>query len=130
MKHLLERFDGRVEYVKTHAPELLLVRASLFPFDDVIAGEHAGPQRQGRDCDPEEEPFFCIEVDVPENSGRVTITFTATRITMRSMVHFTDRQGKDDWLIDDEVEMTLEGVFDFLRQLPRHAFSFTADRGR
>jgi len=123
-----ERFDRHLKHVKTYVPQLMPLRATLIPFEDVICGEQAGPQPQSRDYDPEEEPFFCIDVDTPDRSQQVWIRFTADRIKMQSIVHFTDRQGEEDCLVDDEVEMTLEGVFEFLRQLPRHAHSFTVDR--
>ena len=123
-----ERFDRHLECARTFVSQLVPLRASLIPFEDVISGQYAGPQPQSRNYDPDQEPFFSISVDMPDKSDEIWITFTARRITMKATVHFTDRQGEEDCLVDDEVEMTLEGVFEFLRQLPRHAHSFTADR--
>lgn len=129
MNTWLERFDRHLESVKTLVPQLVPIRASLIPFEGVIAGEHAGPQPQSRDYDPDEEPYFTIHVNDPYYSNdEIWITFTADRITMKTLGQFTDRHGNEGCLFDEEVEMTLEGVFDFLRQLPRHAHSFTVDR--
>ena len=56
-------------FVREYAPTLVEQRATLLPFNDVICGGSAGPQPKARDYDPNEEPFFQIEVRDPTDSN-------------------------------------------------------------
>ena len=56
-------------YVRQYAPTLIEQRASLLPFDGAIDSEHAGPIPTAKDYDPNEEPYFTVEVTDPTSKG-------------------------------------------------------------
>jgi hypothetical protein len=125
----LKRLRKSLRHVKSFAKDLLLLRATLAPFEDVFISEQAGPQPQASDYDPTESPWFIIEVDdIYHSKGWVQLMFTAKRITMTTLYRETDEDGEEELWGDEAVEITLDGVFEFLRQLPRGAHSFTAQR--
>lgn len=118
MDPLLKRLKKSLDYVAERAPELVVLRATLVPFEDVIVGEHA--------CiEPGEEPYFCIHISDPyHESDEVWIRFTATHISLTRLCPDCNDEGM---CICDEGEMTLKDVFDLLRQLPRPPSSFCKD---
>ena len=104
------------------APELVAARAALIPFDDVIFRESWGPQPQAKDYDPDEEPHFSIDVQAPGyEKNSYHFEFTRSGIEM-SYWELTAPNAEE--MIDPPVEITLPRLFEFLRQLPRGAYSF------
>ena len=121
MMTLASDINDRMKMVREYAPNLICLRAALIPFDDVIVEEFAGPQPQADDYDPDEEPYFCVTVGDPQyQKGTVTFRFTADSITAESMMYVK----KQPVLMDEPRPITLDGVFNFLRQLPRPLESY------
>ncbi len=110
--------NEKVALVREFAPNLVCLRAALLPFEDVIAEEFAGPQATD---DPDEEPYFAVTVgDSQYQRASVTFRFTADGITAEHVMYVK----KKPVLVDEPRPMTLEAVFNYLRQLPRPISSF------
>jgi hypothetical protein len=117
-----QEINDRMAHVRKFAPNLVCLRAALMPFDDVIGSEQAGPQPQADDYDPEEEPYFTIEA----GHDRVTVLFrfTADSIMFEEWVTTGSGKKQQEVLLAPEAPITLTGVFNYLRQLPRPVTSF------
>lgn len=120
-----DRINAATKYCREFAPGLVMARATLLPFEDVICGESAGPQPQAQDYDPEEEPHFTIEIDDPGNRpGETWAKVTAHGVTIGYTI-----VGKDgETFLGDEIKTTLDGLWDYLRQLPRSAGGYFGNR--
>lgn len=120
-----DRINEATKYCREYAPGLLLARASLLPFDDVICGECAGPQPKAKDYDPDEEPHFTIDIDDPSNPGGQTwAKVTAKGVTIEYTIECADGEQ----FLGDTINTTLEGLWDYLRQIPRSAGSYFSRR--
>jgi hypothetical protein len=121
MMTIANEINDQLQYVREFAPNLVCLRAALIPFEDVICESCAGPQPNGRDYDPDEEPWFSVSVGDPQyQKCTVTFRFTAESIVAEHVMW----EKKRPMLVDDPREMTLDGVFNFLRQLPRPLSSY------
>jgi hypothetical protein len=121
MMTIASNVNEKMSLVRELAPNLVCLRAALLPFDDVIAEEFAGPQSQADDYDPDEEPWFAVTVGDPQHQrAEVTFRFTADRITAEHVMYIKKRPT----LVDEPREVTLDAVFNYLRQLPRPFSSF------
>ena len=121
MTTIANEINDQLQYVREYAPNLVCLRAALIPFDDVIVESCAGPQPNAKDYDPDEEPWFSVGVNDPQHQkGMVTFRFTADSIVAEHVMWVK----KTPMLVDEPHEMTLEGVFNFLRQLPRPLTSY------
>lgn len=110
--------NEKMSLVRELAPNLVCLRASLLPFDDVITEEFAGERTQAGDY---EEPWFAVTVgDSQHQRAEVTFRFTADRITAQHVMYIKKRPT----LVDEPREVTLDVVFNYLRQLPRPFSSF------
>jgi hypothetical protein len=120
-----ERINEATKYCREFAPGLVMARATLLPFEDVIVGESAGPQPAADDYDPNEEPYFVVEIDDPSNpSGE-----TWARVTAHGVSVFYSVKGEDgEQYLGDRMKTTLEGLWDYLRQLPRSAGGYFRNR--
>lgn len=107
------QLNGFLEYASEHAPDLLPVAATLFPFRELIGSFSAGPQN-GED----REPYFGIEVSYGDGM-MLDAEITADRVQVQDLMLF-----EGEWMIGDEGTMTLDQLYDFLRQIPRPASSF------
>lgn len=117
--------NDQMRMVREFAPNLVCLRAALVPFSDVIVEESAGPQPQADDYDPDEEPFFRVGVNCGQFSTcTVVFTFTADRITVEEWMVVGSGKKREEVLASDAREITLAGVFSYLRQLPRPVGSF------
>ena len=113
--------NEKMTMVRNYAPNLVCLRAALMPFNDVIVEEYAGPQPKADDYDPDEEPFFAVTVgDSQYQRATVTFRFTADEITAEHVMYVK----KKPVLMDDPQPVTLDAVFNYLRQLPRPLSSF------
>jgi len=100
---------------RKYAPKLVEKHATLLPFCDVLMGSGAGPQPSTKYYDPKEEPYFSVDVQNPHYPN-LSYTFRVTEDVV-TLEHW-------EALVDDPVFMTMEELWDFLRQLPRPAHSF------
>lgn len=117
-KTIAEKINKSWDLVREYAPSLLLLRATLRPFDDIIICEGAGPQGQS-DSD---EPYFYVSVQEPgPGDCEVMFRFTANRVTAQSW--FTDPEDEEQYC-DEEYTTSLDAVYEFMRQVPRSAHSF------
>jgi hypothetical protein len=112
--------------VREHAPSLLEERASLLPFNDLIESEQAGPQKGAKDYDPKEEPYFYIDIGGPGYDGAypgARVTKDSVTMYLCEIVPGKGKQGPTREAID-VWETTLEGLWEYLRQLPRPPYAF------
>jgi hypothetical protein len=107
---------------RKYAPKLVEKHATLLPFYDVLMGAGAGPQPGTKYYDPKEEPYFSVDVQNPQYPN-LSYTFRVTEHTVALEHWEAPGDGTMD-LVDDPVFMTMEELWDFLRQLPRPAHSF------
>lgn len=120
-----DRINAATRYCREFAPGLVMARATLLPFEDVICGESAGPQPQSQDYDPEEEPYFMIDIDDPGNRpGETWARVTAHGVTIGFTIDGKDAEN----YLGDEIKTTLDGLWDYLRQLPRSAGGYFGNR--
>jgi hypothetical protein len=122
---IASEMNDRLAFVREFAPSLVCLRAALAPFEDVIVSQYAGPQPQATDYDPDEEPYFCVEVNCPMyKSCTVALRFTADEITYQEWMVIGSGKKRQEVPGDEPQAITLDGVFSFLRQLPRPVSSF------
>jgi hypothetical protein len=120
-----DRINDATKYCREFAPNLVMARATLLPFDDIICGECAGPQPAADDYDPSEEPFFTIDIDDPSNPGGETWA----RVTERGVtISYTIKSHGGESYLGDEIETSLVGLWDYLRQIPRAAGAYFNNR--
>lgn len=109
------------DYIKTHAPDLLEVYLTLQPFSYLFGSTSAGPQKQAKNYDPAEPQYILLGVDDPRYPGGETdgvsleCRITAAGITM-SCYYMNAADGGGYF---DESEITLAGLWDYLRQIPK-----------
>lgn len=120
-----DRINAATKYCREFAPGLVMARATLLPFEDVISGESAGPQPNSDDYDPDEEPYFTIDIDDTGNPrGETWAKVTAHGVAISYTV-----AGQDgEQFLGDEIKTTLDGLWDFLRQVPRSAGGYFSNR--
>lgn len=117
--------EERLRFYLTDIPqELHAIRASLLPFDDVIQGGCCGADAAEymRDPSVERRPFFMVSTSDPQNQmNEYEFIVTAAGVTGQLVMH----NGKGSAECDIPFQMTLRGLHDFLRQLPRNANAFS-----
>jgi len=103
--------------------ELHALRASLLAFEDVLTGGCCGKD----DCellgdDGTGSPYFMVSAQDPQSdNNEYEFIITSSRIVGQLVMHdFED--GTADY--DTAFPLTLAGLHNFLRQLPRHASAF------
>lgn len=117
--------NDQMKVVREFAPNLVCLRAALVPFNDIIVEESAGPQPQADDYDPDEEPFFRVGVNCGQFSNcTVVFTFTADKIMVEEWMVIGSGKKREEVPATDPTEISLAGVFNYLRQLPRPVSSF------
>jgi hypothetical protein len=113
--------NEKMNFVRKFAPSLICLRATLLPFEDVILEESAGPQPDTPDDVPDAAPYFTVTVNDPQyEQATVTFHFNAKTITAAHIMY----DDGEPVLADGPREMTLDAVFNYLRQLPRPITSF------
>ena len=117
-----KQVNDPLKYVREFAPSLTVARASLLPFEDLIAAESAGPQNGETN-----EPYFEVTIDTAQYGpdSRVAAYVTADSVTMSVLELLFDEDGD----LEGEFEMdswrcSLESLWEYLRHLPRPARSF------
>lgn len=117
-----KQVNDPLQFVREFAPSLTVARASLLPFEDLIAAESAGPQNGEA-----EETFFEVMIDSQEYGPdtRVAAHVTAEDVTMTVFEVLVDEDGEPEGEFElDSWKSSLEGLWEWLRQLPRPARSF------
>jgi hypothetical protein len=114
--------DGPMEdYIREHAPDLLPVYLTLLPFSYLFASTSAGPQKQAKNYDPSVPQHIDLRIDDPRYPGSddagesLWCHITADSITMQWMI--LHGAGGDNY--EEETEITLAGLWDYLRQIPK-----------
>lgn len=121
------RVEERMRFYTQDTPqELHAIRASLLPFDDVIQGGCCGEDAAKFLHHPPagRVPFFMVETPDPQSSmNQYQFVVTASGVTGQLLMY----DGKGNAECDLPFEMSLSGLYNFLRQLPRHANAFSID---
>jgi hypothetical protein len=123
---LIQRVENQIAFCREQVPHLVTLRAALLPFEDVIHTWGAGPQVKTNPNS--EEPHFSCGTQCPNApSDSVWFDIYADRIETYS----TSLPGSptEGWH-DPPEEISLNGMLDYLRQLPRPFHSFVARKGR
>ena len=108
-------------YISKYAPDLMPVYLTLMPFSYLFGSMAAGPQKQSKNYDPKEEQHIELHIDDPRYPGGDTegvslhCRITATKITM--IWYCMNGAGGQNYR--DEDEITLDGLWDYLRQIPK-----------
>jgi hypothetical protein len=107
---------------RKYAPKLVEKHATLLPFYDVLMGCGAGPQPGTKYYDPDEPPHFSVDVQNPQYPN----LYYSFRVTERAVIleHWESSGDGGEQMVDDPALMTMEELWDFLRQLPRPARGF------
>jgi hypothetical protein len=107
---------------RKYAPKLVEKHATLLPFYDVLMGCGAGPQPSTKYYDPDEPPHFSVDVQNPQYPN----LYYSFRVTEEVVIleHWESPGDGGEQMVDDPVFMTMEELWDFLRQLPRPAHGF------
>ena len=121
-KTVAKQVNDPLRYVREFAPSLTVARASLLPFEDLIMAESAGPQNGETD-----QPYFEISITDSQYGEdlRIVAHVTAESVTMSVLELVFDEEGDPEG--DCEVDVwksSLEGLWEYMRQLPRPARSF------
>lgn len=104
------------------APTLVPILMTLVPFSDVLTSCMFGPQPQAKDYDPEEPQHMVLGVRDPHYPGNdcegesIDIRITAHQCLIQWCHLFPDSPECDSY---DEDEVTLEQLWEYLRQIPR-----------
>lgn len=107
-KTVASQINKSLELVRQYAPSLVVARASLLPFEDVVESEEAGPQG-----DEDREPYFAVTF-----TGLQIIRAEVTASKVRMEVLDESRGVLDEW------DTTLRGLWDYARQIERPASAF------
>jgi hypothetical protein len=119
---VLQSVSGNTEdYIRKHAPDLVPIYLTLLPFSYLFGSTSAGPQKQAKDYDPDEPQHIDLHIDDPRYPGgdddgvSLWCHITADSITMQWLC-INGAGGKD---YSEEHEITLSGLWDYLRQIPK-----------
>lgn len=110
---IAQRINKRWDIVREHAPGLLLLRATLRPFDDIVIQEGASAENGGH---------FWILVNDPQPDTRVRFKFSGAASSVEAQYEIVGQDGA--WYVSDFHDTSLASVYDYLRQLPRPVHSF------
>ena len=109
------------DYYLEHVPELADLFDQYLVHDDVMSSNHCGPQKQAKDYDYSEEPYFGFEVDdwsINRYNNQSRILFECYRDKVHLIYGFEDKYREDHF-------MTHENCLKYLSQLPRPWHAFT-----
>jgi len=109
-----------------YAPSLVPIAATLAPFDDLFDRVGAGPQKGSMHDSPKDKPYLTFDIEDPRYPGSDTSGCSiACKVTEDKVVitwYFMDGyEGKN---YRDDTAMTLPGLWNYLRQIPRPYHSF------
>jgi len=113
-------------YISQYAPDLMPVYLTLLPFSYLFGSTSAGPQKQSKNYDPNQDPYIELHIDDPRYPGgdsdgvSVYCRITAKKIVMQWCC--MNGAGGENYF--DEDEITLGGLWHYLSQIPRpyHCF--------
>ena len=103
-----------IDYIEEFAPSLRDRYMTLQPFEDVINSLSAGPQPQAKYDDQTEPVYFNLDFSIWKDGS--ILVLTQWKVTSDRVILITD---------DGEFDSSMNQLWNFLRQLPRPATSFT-----
>jgi hypothetical protein len=108
--------NNSLDFMREHCDPLLMsAYMTLLPFTDVLTSTSAGPQK-----DQNEESYIITSCDLSVGHGEIIFKIYAGRVTMCIIY-----QAKDgDPFSDGDEEITLEDLWEILRNCPRPPRSF------
>jgi len=113
--------DSTRDYYLEHVPELADLFDQYLVHEDVMVGNHCGPQKQATDYDPSEESYFGFEVHdftIDKYNKTDQVLFEVHREKVHVIYLFDEKYKEDHY-------MTHENCLKYLAQLPRGWHSFT-----
>jgi hypothetical protein len=117
---------GLVTAAAQYAPELVPIAATLAPFEDLLDRLSAGPQKGCKHDNPKDKPHLSFDIMDPRYPGgdddgcSIACKVTADKVVI-TWYCMNGYEGKN---YRDDTEMTLRGLWEYLRQLPRPYHSF------
>jgi len=125
-KLLIEEVEEKLAYYRERVPELMTLRAALLPFEDVIHTGMALPK--GHSSCPDGEAHFLVGTYAPDDP-EVAVWFDVYADRVETYSTSCSGSATEGWH-DSPEEISLAGILDYLRQLPRPFQSFIARKGR
>ena len=113
--------DSTRDYYLEHVSELVDLFDQYLVHEDVMSSNHCGPQKQAKDYDSSEEPYFGFEVEdwsINRYNNQSRILFECYRDKVHLIYGFEDKYREDHF-------MTHENCLKYLAQLPRGWYAFT-----
>ena len=110
-------------YYTEYVPGLIDLWEKYLAYDDVMISHYAGPQKQAKDYDPEEEPHFGFEVDDSRIRDDERVLFECFRDKVK-VIHLFSWSKEKELEYREDHTMTHEACLTYLSQLPRPWHSF------
>jgi hypothetical protein len=109
-----------------YAPSLVPIAATLAPFEDLLDRVGAGPQKGSKHDSPKTKPYLDFYIMDPRYPGGDTDGCSiACKVTEdKVVISWYCMNGYDGKNYRDDTMMTLQGLWEYLRQLPRPYHSF------
>lgn len=123
---LVEEIEKELAHYREQVPELMTLRAALLPFEDVI--HTAMALRKGHSSCLSGESHFLVGTYAPDNP-EVAVWFVVYADRVETYSTSLPGSATEGWH-DPPEEISLNGMLDYLRQLPRPFQSFIAKNGR
>lgn len=109
-----------------YAPSLIPIAATLAPFEDLLDSTGAGPQKHTKNYNQKEKPYLSFSIMDPRYPGGDTDGCSiACKVTEdKVVISWYCMNGAGGRNYRDDTVMSLQGLWEYLRQLPRPYHSF------